>query len=247
MTQFAEAIHQYWQTPFQGYSAYSDSHLQIIVNPDLEADEAVTILHTVSDALTRVALLPSIAQALHAKGILCSNTPLSEGQLRDALRDLGIVMHGADHLFYVPNTLREAWLQEPETAFIRQLTDDDAMRFAELEYQTNDDELDQAQVALDDWAVFGVLDTNSELISAASIYPWGNNSIVDIGVLTLANARGKGHATRLLRNVGRYAMMQRYELQYRSQADNHASLALAEASGLALLGYWEIPTPNNQE
>lgn len=247
MTQFAEAIHHYWQTPFQGYSAYSDTHLQVIVTPDLDADEAVTILHTVSDALTRVALLPSIAQALHAKDVLCGNTPLSEEQLRTALRDLGIVMHGADHLFYVPISQRDTWLQEPETAFIRQLTDDDAMRFAELEYQTSDDELDQAQVALEDCAVFGVLDANSALLSAASIYPWGNDSIADIGVLTLANARGKGHATRLLRNVGRYVMTHRCELQYRSQADNHASLALAKASGLALLGYWEIPTPSNQE
>ena len=247
MTPFAPAIHQYWQTPFQGHTAYSDAHLQVIVNPDLDVDEAVTILHTVSDALTRVALLPSIAQALHSQGILSDNSPLTKSQLREALHNIGIAMHGADHVFYVPNNVRETWLQEPEPQFIRQLTQDDAMRFAELEYQTSDQELDQAQVALDDWAVFGVLDENNALLSAASIYPWGNDSIVDIGVLTLAAARGKGHATRLIRAVGRYAMTQHYELQYRSQANNPASLALAEASGLALLGYWEIPTPSSQE
>lgn len=246
MTRFAEAIYQYWQEPFTGHTVYSDEHLSISVNPALDADEGVTILHTISNTHTYVALLPDIAHALRTNGTLDESALLTEHTLRLGLRNLGIVMHGADHLYYLPNSLRESWLLTPQNPHIRQLTEDDAMLFSNLEYHTTDQELDQAQVALDDWAVFGVTD-NNQLVSAASIYPWGNTNILDIGVLTLATARGKGHATRLLRAVGQYVMSQSGELQYRSQADNLASIALAEASGLALFGYWEIPTPNNQE
>lgn len=246
MTRFAEAIYQYWQEPFTGHTVYSDENLSVIVNPELDADEGVTILHTISNAHTYVALLPDIAHALRINGRLDESGLLTEDKLRLGLNRLGIVMHGADHLYYLPNSLRESWLLTPQNPYIRQLTQDDAMLFSNLEYQTTDQELDQAQVTLDDWAVFGMTD-NNQLVSVASIYPWGNDNILDIGVLTLATARGKGHATSLLRAVGQYAMSQHGELQYRSQANNFASIALAEASGLALFGYWEIPTPNNQE
>ncbi|TGV07234.1 N-acetyltransferase [Alcaligenaceae bacterium 429] len=249
MTRFAEAIYQYWQEPFMGHTVYSDEHLSIVINPQLDEDEGVTILHTLSNAHTHVALLPSIAEALQNKGALDDSGLVTESHLRVALSELGIVMHGADHLYYVPDyvpdEVRQRWLSEPDSPAIRKLTADDAMSFSELEYHTSDDDLDMAQVAIDDWAAFGVWEQSGTLIGAASIYPWGNEHIVDLGVFTLATVRGQGYATKLVRAVGRYAMTQHYELQYRSQADNHASIALAEAAGLALFGYWEIPTPSD--
>ncbi|MGG4604053.1 GNAT family N-acetyltransferase [Paenalcaligenes sp. Me131] len=243
--QFADVINQYWQEPFVGRTIYSDEHLRIVINPQLDADEGVTILHTLSNTHTAIALLPHIAEALHSHGVLHSSEGLTADRIRMALAELGIVMHGADCLYYVPNDVRQAWLNEAENSAIRQLSPDDAMLFAELEYHTSDDDLDMAQVAIDDWAAFGVWEEqNGTLVGAASIYPWCNAPILDIGIFTLTTARGQGHATQLLRAVGRYAMAHHYELQYRSQADNHASIALAEAAGLALFGYWEIPTPH---
>ncbi|MNW69357.1 hypothetical protein D3C74_483430 [compost metagenome] len=43
----------------------------------------------------------------------------------------------------------------------------------------------------------------------------------------------------------RHALSRGLEPQYRCQLDNVASVALAAASGLALFGTWEVPTPED--
>lgn len=44
--------------------------------------------------------------------------------------------------------------------------------------------MDDANVELDNWAVFGSFEEH-RLVSAASMYPWDNAQIADLGVLTL--------------------------------------------------------------
>ncbi|WP_255412777.1 GNAT family N-acetyltransferase [Elizabethkingia sp. YR214] len=61
-----------------------------------------------------------------------------------------------------------------------------------------------------------------------------------MGVLTLPNYRGKGHARNLVHTICKYTLQQGYEPQYRCQIDNHASVALAAASGLTLYGKWDL-------
>lgn len=246
MSVFSESIHHYWSSPFAGQTIYQDERLAVVINPDLDEDESVTILHWSADRSTSVALLPELAQSLQTIGVLGDAKGLTEGKLRDGLLEIGIVMHGADNLYYLPRVARDVWLLEAEPQDIRKLDANDAALFAEFESQSSEQDLDAAQVDLEDWAVFGVFGQQGQLLSVASIYPWGESPVVDIGILTLASARGTGCAKRLLRAVGRYAMAKGYELQYRSQLDNQASLALAKASGLELLGSWEIPSPDEQ-
>lgn len=69
MNNFPETIHQYWKIPFSGKYLYRDDHLSIFINPELEDDESVTILHSSRHTHTEVALLPDVAQSLHAIGI----------------------------------------------------------------------------------------------------------------------------------------------------------------------------------
>nr|WP_244183506.1 GNAT family N-acetyltransferase [Xenorhabdus kozodoii] len=79
--------------------------------------------------------------------------------------------------------------------------------------------------------VFGAFEQN-RLISAASMYPWEEAPIADLGVLTLVPFRGKGYASKVVRSISQYACTQGYEPQYRCQLDNQASVALAKAAGL---------------
>ena len=121
----------------------------------------------------------------------------------------------------------------------RRLTEQDAAAFSEFQSSASEQDLDSAYVELDHWAVFGSFELN-RLVSATSMYPWGNTQFADIGVLTLPNFRGKGHARKVVRAISKYAYEQGYEPQYRCQLDNHASAMLAKASGLTLFGKWEV-------
>ena len=251
MTVFSEAVRQYWRTPFMGQVIYRDHHLSLVIHPALEKDERVTILHSANDRHTSVALMPDVAAKLRARGLTGEAGIASEARLREGLREIGIVMHGADNLYYLPQASRDAWLAEARPEDIRRLNAQDAASWAAFERQASEQDLEAAQIDLEDWAVFGVfgvfgqLGQSGQLLCAASIYPWGDSSLADVGILTLASARGTGCAKRLLRTVGCYAMERGYELQYRSQWDNQASNALARAAGLALWGSWEIPTPDD--
>ncbi|MDE9448355.1 GNAT family N-acetyltransferase, partial [Xenorhabdus bovienii] len=80
----------------------------------------------------------------------------------------------------------------------------------------------------------------------ASMYPWDNAKIADLGVLTLASFRCKGHARKVVRTISKFAHSQGYEPQYRCQLDNAASSALAKATGLTLFGKWELVSPDSK-
>nr|WP_237387833.1 hypothetical protein [Xenorhabdus sp. Sc-CR9] len=98
---------------------------------------------------------------------------------------------------------------------------------------------------LDHWAVFGSFDRD-RLVCSASMYPWDNAKIADLGVLTLAPFRCKGHARKVVRTISKFAHSQGYEPQYRCQLDNAASSALAKATGLTLFGKWELVSPDSK-
>lgn len=240
---FLDSIYRYWKAPFIGTDLFRDSKLSVVINPWLDADEKVTILHTVGDAHTAIALRPEVAKSLKAIGLW--DTVCSEAVMREGLRQIGIVMHGADNLFYLPESARLAWLAEADADCVRRLHAGDEAILSEFERRASQEDLDAALVDLNDWAVFGAIDQDGRLLSIASIYPWEDVPLADIGVLTLEVARGNGRVTQLLRAAARHAMARGYELQYRCQLDNKASVALAQAGGLALFGRWEIPAPDS--
>jgi len=128
---------------------------------------------------------------------------------------------------------------------LRRLTEHDNEVFSKFEYSASKEDLEDAYVKLDHWAVFGSFEQN-HLVSVASMYPWMEDSqIADIGVLTLTPFRGKGHARKVVRAISKYACEQGYEPQYRCQLDNHASVLLAKAAGLTLLGKWDVISPDS--
>lgn len=162
--------------------------------------------------------------------------------MKARLTDAGVQLHGADFVFYFPRVttaqLRDAALGPS----IRELTKDDAALFSAFEAAASEEDLDGASVGLDDWIVLGAFE-GERLVAAASIYQWDDAPLADVGVLTLAASRRKGHAANLIRGCASRALAEGFQLQYRCQIDNAGSTALAASLGLALYGLWTAETP----
>lgn len=187
-------------------------------------------------------LTPALADKLG----LDQRQDLSESIFRQKLNEAGVTLHGADYIFYFSEVNKNVLLQEKLEGDLRQLTEQDTAVFSEFQSSASEQDLDDAYVELDHWAVFGSFDQN-RLVSAASMYPWENAQIADLGVLTLTSFRGKGHARKVVRSICKYAYDQGYEPQYRCQIDNEASTSLAKAAGLTLFGKWDVIFPDSTD
>ncbi|MGO4102556.1 GNAT family N-acetyltransferase [Leifsonia sp. YAF41] len=246
MTRFSDVVTEFWRKPFAGEVLYRDERLSLTINPDLGDDERVIVLHTIDDSHTAIAVLPELAQALAAHGIRAGAPLLEEACVREALVQVGVVLHGADNLYYFPDRCHPSGDTESDSFVIRQLTAEDRDLFADFEDRASEQDREDAQVDLDDWAAFGVI-SDDQLVAVASTYPWKDSTLADIGVLTLATERGRGNGRRLVQAMARHAHDLHHELQYRCQLDNSASQALADSAGLQVFGRWEVQTPSGDD
>ncbi len=180
------------------------------------------------------AITPALADSM----AIHESHNISKGELGQLLADIGAKMHDPDFIFYLPDRGRQEHTGERVTE-CRQLGEADREAFALFQATASEQDLEDAYVELDHWAVFGSFE-GDRLVSAASMYHWGNGSIADLGVLTLPKFRGKGHAATVVQTIAQFARLQGYEPQYRCQLDNEASVALAKTSGFILFGKWEV-------
>lgn len=244
MSLFARDIVDFWESPFAGGEVlHDDGAFLLAVNPALDEDERVTVLETTAGKVL-AAVTPSLAD----KAGFDRGQGLSRQAFQQKLDETGISLHGADYLFYFDESERAALASEGTDA-ARQLSDRDATVFSVFEASASEQDLDDAFVELDHWAVFGSFEQD-RLVSAASAYPWcayaaNDAPLGDIGVLTLAAFRGRGHARKAVRALARYTYEQGYHPQYRCQTDNMASVALAKATGLTLFGKWQMLSPES--
>lgn len=219
-------------------STHSDEVFVVSINPNLSEDSRVMVLET-PDVRVMAVLTPAMADKLD----LYQRKDLSEQTFRQKLNEAGVTLHGADYLFNFSEADKNVLLQENLESGLRQLTEQDDTVFSEFQSFASEQDLDDAYVELDHWVEFGSFEQN-QLVSAASTYPWENAQIADLGVLTLAPFRGKGHASKVVRSICKYASNQGYEPQYRCQLDNQASASLARAVGLTLFGKWDVISPD---
>ncbi|MFT9816642.1 GNAT family N-acetyltransferase [Lysinibacillus sp. NPDC056185] len=240
MSLFSQTITDYWKSQFlNGDVIYNDEIFTVTINPDLSEDSRIMVLETTDGRILAV-LSPEMAEKLD----LTKGQELSELIFRQKLNEAGVTLHGADYLFYFSEGEKNVLLQESLGGTLRQLTEQDGAIFSEFESSATEQDLDDAYVELDHWAVFGSFEQN-RLVCAASMYPWEEDvQIADLGVLTLTHFRGKGYARKVVRSICKYAFEQGYEPQYRCQLDNEASTFLAKAAGLTLLGKWDVISPD---
>ncbi|WP_227793504.1 GNAT family N-acetyltransferase [Paenibacillus guangzhouensis] len=241
MPVFSQTVTDYWHTTFlNGDVLYRDEVFTIVSNPDLSEDNRIMVLEAADGQVMSV-----LAPALAVKLDLHRRQDLSEAIFRQMLNEAGVMLHGADYLYYFAEADKNVLLQENLEGNLSQLSEQDHGVFSEFQSSASEQDLDDAYVELDHWAVFGSIEHN-HLVCAASMYPWGDTQIADMGVLTLPNYRGKGHARKVVRSISKYAYEQGYEPQYRCQLDNYASTLLAKAAGLTLFGKWDVISPESK-
>ncbi|WP_042479429.1 GNAT family N-acetyltransferase [Bacillus ndiopicus] len=241
MTLFSQTITDFWGESFNHDVFYSDDHFHCIINPHLEENRRVMVLTTADDKVYAV-ITPAIATKLR----LSKEQPMTEEIFRNKLHTANILLHDADHIFYFTEEEKGKVCTEITAENIRQLNEQDAKVFSEFEGSASEQDLDDAYVELDHWTVFGSF-AEERLACASSMYPWGSSKLADLGVLTLPQFRGQGHARKVVRAISQYAYGKGYEPQYRCQLDNTASVSLAKASGLTLYGQWEVISPDSQD
>lgn len=245
MAAFSSTVIDFWSRSFSGEVIYNHDGFAVTVNSGLPADRRVMLLE-MADGGARAVLIPELAERLNL--YQCHPEGLSTSVFRQIVADTGGAFHGADYLFYFSEGDKDVLLGaspdagDPERspgARVRRLTEADRAAFAGFESAASEDDLDAAYVELDHWVVFGAFEQD-RLVCVASMYPWEDSRLADLGVLTLPDFRGRGHARRVVRAICKYAVEQGYEPQYRCQLDNLASKALAERSGLTLFGVWDV-------
>ncbi|QPG71670.1 GNAT family N-acetyltransferase [Mycolicibacterium mucogenicum] len=241
---FSPVITDYWTAAFSGKTLHRNKNLTINVNPDLQHDERAAILRTADDDRVSIAVSSAVADVL-TNDIAALDNP-TEADIRAALATQGVVLNGADNVFYLSESAAADILGDTGAINVRPLTDRDADIFASFKAAVPEEDWDGAYVELDHWAVFGAFDERGRLVSIGSVYPWDDVfPLADIGVLTLGSVRGRGHAKSLVREMFRYALTQGFEPQYRCQLDNAASIKLAASVNLEPFVQWETVMPDD--
>ncbi|WP_340607857.1 GNAT family N-acetyltransferase [Xenorhabdus bharatensis] len=241
MALFSKTITDYWQSSLlNGEIIYSDDVLTVAIHANLSEEARVMVLETTDGQIISV-MTPALAE----KAGLYHQDEMSESIFRQKLHEAAITLHGADYIFYFSEEEKKKLLQEDIDSMLRQLMQkEDKEVFSAFQSAASEEDLDSAYVELEHWAVFGFFEQEG-LICAASMYPWNDALIADMGVLTLEPFRGKGHARQVVRAISKHAYAQGYEPQYRCQIDNFASSALAKSVGLTLFGKWEMISPDS--
>lgn len=239
MSDFSTIVTEHWLKEMSGDTQHFDSEsFSLTVNPLLDESSRITVLEVTSDK-TWVTLSPEIAETL----MLNKTKITSLEQLKVYLTKNNLRLHGADYLYYFPYQEQLNIVHETDKHYIRQLTPDDKNVFSQFEKQSSENDLDNAYVELDHWLVYGVFE-GEKLVCVASMYVWDGTQLADIGVLTLDRFRGKGYAKKVVYAISKRAIQLGYEPQYRSQMDNHASIALANSLGLSLFAKWDVISPD---
>ncbi|PHM68932.1 hypothetical protein [Xenorhabdus kozodoii] len=125
MSLFSQTITDFWQAPFSdGHVLYQDDVFTVVINPNLSEDRRVMVLET-ADGRVMAVLTPSLAE----KAGLHQQQNLSEPIFRQKLIDAGIILHGADYLFYFSADDKNVLQQEKPQGGLRQLTEHDERFF----------------------------------------------------------------------------------------------------------------------
>lgn len=239
MSGFAAVVDEFWgASEATGEVVHRDASLVLVIDPTVDASAPVSIVRRIAGATT-VTLSPLLGEQLEVRAL----HDVSEAGILSALSEADVQLHDADNLYYFGDAARAQLAGHPNAVGVRQLSASDAAAFERFESQASEQDREDAFVELDHWTVFGAFE-GELLVAAASAYPWHGSRLADIGVLTLPEFRGRGHARAVVRALARAAITAGYEPQYRCQLDNAGSIALAASAGLTSYGTWQTVSPD---
>jgi GNAT superfamily N-acetyltransferase len=222
-----------WSTfYFEGKPFLKRRDIEIYINDSLNKDEDLTVI-TYSNRLTRVSLTSEMSTTI---GLNEQSKIYNLASFRSFLIKNRIQLHTPDKVYFLSKKRQNVSLNPNLT--IRTLTDRDREIFSRFANKIDPEELDNAYVELDHWAVYGLFIADI-LIASCSLYPWRETINADIGVVTLQNYRGNGFAKLLVSYAYEQISKKGYILQYRTQKDNLPSIKLAESLELSFFGEWQ--------
>lgn len=216
--------------------------------------QGAPVLRVVIDARADAARRPSILRLATGASILAvsegvatelgvaAGDRLDESRMRAALHDAGFRLNDPDHVFLLGEEEQRRVASEPAAEDVRALGPDDTELFERFIVACPEDDVGEAFVELDHWAVMGRV-VDGELVAAASAYPWRNGPLADVGVITHPAHRGRGHAVAVVRALAQAILERDHEPQYRCQLDNTASVRVAHSARFTPLGEWEAGLP----
>jgi GNAT superfamily N-acetyltransferase len=217
-----------------GEGAGDADSVRVIVDASLAENRSVSLLR-VDGGPILLAVTPERAEEL---SLVESGVVDSEG-LAARIAAAKITLNDPDHIFYLTVAEQAVLRAEPIHSASRQLAATDEDAFAQFVEDAPASDLDDAFVELDHWLVYGTF-VDGRLAAAASMYPWGDTRIADLGVITLPEFRGRGLGRATVRAISAAALQRGYEPQYRCQLDNASSVALAASAGFTRFGEWEV-------
>ncbi|MCA8293803.1 GNAT family N-acetyltransferase [Burkholderia sp. AU30198] len=227
---FNECINAFWQQKFSGdRCVYDSDDLRIAVSSALDDEQGMILVP--SDGKNRIVVQEKVARTLRVD----ETAAWTMAAFVDRLSASGGGLCGADNLFYYCAPALADLPNHAIPATIRALTPADRPAFDAFTAAMPAEDLDTASVELDHWRVFGAFERD-RLVCAGSVYAWWNSCVADMGVLTLPEFRGNGHARGVVRAMSVAACREGLEPQYRCQLDNPASAAVAQAVGMRLYG-----------
>ncbi|MDR2235218.1 MAG: GNAT family N-acetyltransferase [Chryseobacterium sp.] len=239
---FSPAVQTYWKQQFEGRIIHTDQTFILCVNDRLAEDSQVMTLEF-PDGTGWAVISPKVLEILDPEQFEFIDLERFIGFLKQNQ----ITLHGADYVFYFPESEKKKLAEQTFPESTRLLTPDDRAFFTAFEAGASEQDLDDAYVELDHWKVGGTFE-NNRLASAASIYPWETGSfIADMGVLTLHDFRGKGYAAQTVQAISKMALQEGYEPQYRCQLDNESSVALAQKLKLTFFAKWNVISRESTE
>lgn len=233
---FSTRVEDYWLSQ-QGeeLSWFESQNFVVYQNSALNKEYPAVLLDRDEKPKQVLSLHPILVQKIKETG----QVPITVEEVEKALNFQGFTLYTADCLYYYSQEEQEELKKEIQDRSCRQLTSTDAALFEAFTQANSEDDIDAAYVELSHEVVFACFDGDI-MVAIASAYPWEGTKIMDLGVLTHVNHRGKGYAQRLVRTISQYVIQQGGELQYRCQWDNWRSIRLAQACGLRFFGRWRI-------
>ncbi|WP_138760496.1 GNAT family N-acetyltransferase [Modestobacter altitudinis] len=231
---FSRLVTDYWVPSHARSCADEVGWHQIVVDDALPTDRSLMLVEPVGGS----GMLFATSATIERLG-LNGKKKIKSQELPRALATAHIRLNGADHLFYLTVAEKSVVQSEPVTSGTRRLHEADADAFGVLAAKAPEEDLDEAFVDLGHWLAFGTF-VDGRLASVASMYPWRDSHLADLGVLTLPQYRGRGCAKATVRALSGAALVQGYEPQYRCQLDNAPSIALARSAGFERFGTWDV-------
>lgn len=157
-------IVDYWQAAFDG-GVITNGKLSLTVSSALNRKRQAMVLEC-PGGLMRAALTPELAGRIGVN----ETEDITVVSLQERLIKAGIVLHDPEFLFYRPDdALKEPMIDQSRAP--RQLTESDRGVFNAFHAEASEQDMEDAFVELDHWAVFGCFDGGRFVSAANSITP----------------------------------------------------------------------------